>query len=181
MARNLQLVLNLGSSSVKYALFRVSVTAGRPTWDLLVDGLAEGIGTTDQCRIKHVSLAEGKSTHSMPLPDHRVALQAAIDLLPHEHIANIGSIGHRVVHGGEFFSDAALVNEGVVKSIQAAASLAPLHNPWNLLGIEMATAIFGSGTPQVAVFDTAFHQTIPKHAYLYALPNEMYEKHKIRR
>jgi len=179
-AKSLTFVLNIGSSSVKYALYRASAAA-QPTWELLVDGLAEGIGTEDQARIKHVCSEAGKSTHTMPLPDHRAALVGAIGLLPDELKAGIGSVGHRVVHGGEAFSDAALIDGAVLASIETSAALAPLHNPWNLLGIEMSTEIFGAATPQVAVFDTAFHQTLPKSAYLYALPREMYEKHAIRR
>jgi acetate kinase len=179
-AKNLQLVLNLGSSSIKYGIFRTSVAAGKPTWDLLVDGLAEGIGTNTKNRIKQET-ENGKEVHEMELPDHKFALQTVIGLLSDEHAAAIGSIGHRVVHGGEAFSDAALIDSNVIDSIKEASSLAPLHNPWNLLGIEMATDIFGADTPNVAVFDTAFHQTIPEHAYLYGLPYEMYEKHAIRR
>jgi acetate kinase len=130
MSKALSLVLNIGSSSVKYAVYRASAAGAKPTWDLLVDGLAEGIGTDDQSRIKHVCSEEGKSTHSIPLPDHRAALTSAIGLLPEEYKSNIGSIGHRVVHGGEGFSNAALVDDTVREAIKEAGALAPLHNPW---------------------------------------------------
>jgi acetate kinase len=162
--KNLQLVLNLGSSSVKYALYSVGGTAGSPTFEVLVDGLAEGIASDTKNRIK-VETPAGKETHNITLPDHKFALQTIIDLLPEEQKAGIGSIGHRVVHGGEAFSDAALIDDSVISSIEEASALAPLHNPWNLLGINMSTEFFGADTPQVAVFDTAFHQTIPGESY----------------
>ncbi|CAE8725662.1 unnamed protein product [Polarella glacialis] len=176
----MQLVLNAGSSSIKYALYQTSVVAGRPSWTRLVQGLAEGIGTGDQCRIKHVS-GEGKVVHQVHLPSHDVALKSVIDLLPKGCCDEINSVGHRVAHGGEGFSQATVVDVRVRKAIQEAAVLAPLHNPFNLLGIDVAAQLFGAECPQVAVFDTAFHQTIPPEAYMYAIPRELYEKHAIRR
>lgn len=176
-----QLVLNAGSSSVKYALYRVTAAAGsQPSWSCLAQGLAEGIGTTNQCRIKHES--EGvKTVHKGELPDHRAALTSSMNLLPEEWRKDIGSVGHRVVHGGERFKTAALIDESVLNAIKEASVLAPLHNPWNLLGVDVAAELFGSGCPQVAVFDTAFHQTMKPSAFMYALPYELYEKHHIRR
>jgi len=178
--KTLQLVLNAGSSSVKYALFRSSQGATGLTWTRLLQGLAEGIGTDSQCRIKHET-DEGKQVHKMALPNHRVALDSVVALLPKEYKESIGSVGHRVVHGGEAFSKAALVNDEVVAAIKKATALAPLHNPWNVLGIEACAELFGRDCPQVAVFDTAFHQTIPPHAFHYAIPRELYERHGIRR
>lgn len=179
--KNLQLVLNLGSSSVKYALFKVSKAATAPSWNLLVQGLAEGIGTSKQARIKHETMDTGKVTHEVELPDHRVALKSAVALLSEEHVSAIGSVGHRVVHGGETFKNAAKVDASVIAAINEAVALAPLHNPWALLGIETVTDLFGAETPQVAVFDTAFHQTMPDYAYRYAIPKDLYEKHAIRK
>lgn len=175
-----QLVLNAGSSSVKYALYRVTVAGGLPSWNCLAHGLAEGIGSTSQCRIKHE--VEGvKHVQKMALPDHKTALMASVNFLPEEWRADIGSVGHRVVHGGEHFKTAALVNDAVIKGIQEAAVLAPLHNPWNLLGIRVSQDLFGKDCPQAVVFDTSFHQTMMPSAYMYALPYELYEKHRIRR
>jgi len=179
-AKPFQLVLNAGSSSVKYALYRTSLAAGAPAWNLVLQGLAEGIGTGTQCRIKHETL-EGKKVHDVSLPDHRTALASVMDLLPKEYTASIHSIGHRVVHGGEKYKAAARVDASVIESIKEASALAPLHNPWNLLGIEVSQELLGRDCPQVAVFDTAFHQTMPPHAFMYALPYELYEKHHIRR
>mmetsp|Transcript_129360 Transcript_129360/g.258265 ORF Transcript_129360/g.258265 Transcript_129360/m.258265 type:complete len:415 (-) Transcript_129360:439-1683(-) len=178
--KSMQLVLNAGSSSVKYAVYSLSGLAGKPVWNCLVEGLAEGIGTSNQCRIKHET-ENGKEVHKTDLPDHRTAMKQIMQLLPNSYVEDISSIGHRVVHGGESFSDAAVIDATVVEHIKQAAALAPLHNPWNLLGIEVSAELFGASVPQVAVFDTAFHQTLPKHAFLYALPMEFYEKHRIRR
>lgn len=180
-AKHLQLVLNAGSSSIKYALFRATVTAGVPSWTSLVEGLAEGIGTDSQQRIKQESADEGKVVHKVPLPDHKTALNSVVSLLPKEYRDAITSAGHRVVHGGEKFSTAVVIDDEVMNAIEEASSLAPLHNPWNLLGIDVVKEIFGPSLPQVAVFDTAFHQTMKPHAYMYALPYELYEKHGIRR
>lgn len=175
-----QLVLNAGSSSVKYALYRVALAGSQPTWSCVAQGLAEGIGTTNQCRIKHESDGT-KTVHQIALPDHRAALLSSMDLLPKEWRSSIGSVGHRVVHGGEKFKSAAVIDERVREAIEEAAILAPLHNPWNLLGVNVAEELFGEDCPQVAVFDTAFHQTMQPRAFMYALPFELYTKHHIRR
>lgn len=176
------MVLNVGSSSIKYALYRsIPVAGGGAAFTRLSEGLAEGIGANMHNRIKHVCSEKGKSTHAMKLPDHRVALSAIVDLLPKEHMERVASVGHRVVHGGEKFTEACIINNDVLKDIEEASALAPLHNPFSLLGIRESAAVFGEKTPQVAVFDTAFHQTMEPHVYLYALPQELYEKHGIRR
>uniref|UniRef100_A0A7S1MMM7 Probable acetate kinase n=1 Tax=Alexandrium catenella TaxID=2925 RepID=A0A7S1MMM7_ALECA len=179
--KTLQLVLNCGSSSIKYALFLPALRAGHPTWTRLVQGLAEGIGTASQCRIKHETKEEGKVVHQLALPDHRVALNSVVDLLPKKYRDFVGSVGHRVVHGGEHFNEAAVIDEEILDAIKQATVFAPLHNPWNLLGIEVVKELLGKECPQVAVFDTAFHQTMPPHAFMYAIPIDLYEKHGIRR
>lgn len=169
-------MLNAGSSSVKYALFSI---AGAPArWSRVVHGLAEGIATKTECRIKEET-HEGKKVHKVDLPDHRTALSRVVDLLPGRD--SISSVGHRVVHGGESFKAAALINPRVLQAVRDATVLAPLHNPWNILGIEVAEELFGRDCPQVAVFDTAFHQTMPPRAYMYALPYDLYKTHHIRK
>ena len=175
-SKELLLVLNAGSSSLKYALFSI---AGAPArWSRVVHGLAEGIATKTECRIKEET-HEGKKVHKVDLPDHRTALSRVVDLLPGKD--NISSVGHRVVHGGESFKSAAVINQRVMQAVRDATVLAPLHNPWNILGIEVAEELFGRDCPQVAVFDTAFHQTMPPRAYMYALPYDLYKKHHIRK
>ena len=175
-SKELLLVLNAGSSSLKYALFGITGSPGR--WSRLVHGLAEGISTKTECRIKEET-HEGKKVHKVDLPDHRTALSRVVDLLPGKD--NISSVGHRVVHGGESFKSAALINQTVLKAVRDASVLAPLHNPWNILGIEVAAELFGQNCPQVAVFDTAFHQTMPPYAYMYALPYDLYKNHHVRK
>lgn len=179
-AEALQLVLNVGSSSVKYALYRSSVGAGAVAFRKLISGIAEGIGTESHCRIKHET-EEGKQTHQLPLPDHRTALASVMGLFSKDLLENLGSVGHRVVHGGEAFFRAAVVDEKVIEAIEKARVLAPLHNPWGLLGIRVSQELVCPNCPQVAVFDTAFHQTLQPHVFLYALPTELYEKHQIRK
>jgi len=181
MAAGIQMVLNVGSSSIKYALYRSAPVAAGVSFTRLAEGLAEGIGTNMNNRIKHVCPVAGKSTHNIELRDHAVALTSIVNLLPKEHIERVASVGHRVVHGGEKFTKASIINDEVMADIEEAIALAPLHNPFSLLGIKESAKIFGEKTPQVAVFDTAFHQTMEPHVYLYALPKELYEKHGIRR
>jgi len=175
------MVLNVGSSSIKYALYRSAPAAAGVSFTRLAEGLAEGIGTNMNNRIKHVCPLKGKSTHNIELRDHSVALTSIVNLLPKEHMERVASVGHRVVHGGEKFTKASIINDEVMADIEEAVALAPLHNPFSLLGIKESAKIFGEKTPQVAVFDTAFHQTMEPHVYLYALPKELYEKHGIRR
>ncbi len=172
------LVLNCGSSSLKYQLIDMDTT------DVLAVGLCERIGIDG--RLKHEP--EGKDTFvsEAPLPDHNAAVKAVMDaLLDKDHgvisdISEIGGVGHRVVHGGESFSESVIITPEVKAAIEDCCKLAPLHNPANLIGINACEALM-PGVPQVAVFDTAFHQTMPEKAYMYALPYEMYEKHKIRK
>jgi acetate kinase len=151
------LVLNAGSSSIKYQVF------GMDELQVLAGGLIDRIGE-----------AGGE------MASHHAALEQIIQRLQAAGIAGVDAIGHRVVHGGEHFKQPALIDATVVDTIRAMIPLAPLHNPANLEGIEVAQRLF-PGIPQVAVFDTAFHQTMPPVAFRYALPLELYQQHKVRR
>lgn len=164
------LVINSGSSSLKFSLID-SVTE-KP----VVSGLAEALGTADA--VIHISRpGSSKETHPIAHADHARAMEAALKAIDGTRVA---AIGHRVVHGGEAFSESARIDDSTLDVIRDCIPLAPLHNPANLAGISAAMARF-PGLPHVAVFDTAFHQTMPKHAYLYALPHDLYETHKVRR
>ncbi len=173
------LVINCGSSSLKYQLIDSAST------DVLAKGLVERIGIDGSC-ITHTPAGKDKVVNKTDIPDHNKAVALVIEALTDENhgviksLEEIGAVGHRVVHGGEKFNKAVLINEEVMKDIEELSSLAPLHNPANLIGIRSCQANMPS-TPQVAVFDTAFHQTMPKKAYLYGLPYEYYEKYKVRR
>ena len=172
------LVLNCGSSSLKYQLIN-SETEG-----VLAKGLCERIGIDG--KLKHEPAGKDKYESTDALPNHTVAVQAVIDaLLDPDHgvikFANeIGAVGHRVVHGGEYFAESVVITEEVKEAIQKCCDLAPLHNPANLIGIEACEKLM-PGVPQVAVFDTAFHQTMPERAYLYAIPYKYYDQYKIRK
>ncbi|MEI6131737.1 MAG: acetate kinase [Bacillota bacterium] len=173
------LVINAGSSSLKYQLINMRDEA------LLAKGLVDRIGL-DGSFIKH-SKTDGETiVHDHYMKDHTVAIKHVIDMLTnptHGVIADcdeILAVGHRVVHGGEKFSDAVIIDDEVMAAIKDCIDIAPLHNPPNIVGIEACEAVM-PGTPMVAVFDTSFHQTIPKEAYIYALPYEQYEKHRIRK
>ena len=173
------LVLNAGSSSLKIDLID---TEARET---LASGQVERIGAVSS--LASFRLGEAKPERvSLAAPDHAVALEHLLKRMreadgPDQNVLPpIEAIGHRVVHGGEQFAESALVTDEVVDAIREAFDLAPLHNPANLQGIRAARKAFPD-VPQVAVFDTAFHQTIPPEAYLYALPNRLYRRHKIRR
>ncbi|MCL2169255.1 MAG: acetate kinase [Defluviitaleaceae bacterium] len=172
------LVLNCGSSSLKYQLIDMS------TEKSLAKGLVERIGI-ENSRIVHETDKAGKITMNEDIPNHQVAVGLAIKALTDaEHgvindVSEIAAAGHRVVHGGENFSKAAIVNDEVKKAIAECSSLAPLHNPANLVGIKACEALLS--VPQVVVFDTAFHQTMPEKAFMYALPYGLYEKYKVRR
>ena len=171
------LVLNCGSSSLKYQLLDMS------TEKLLVKGLCERIGIDGY--LKH-SLPDRDHEVELPMPDHEAAVKIVMDaLVDKDHgvlksMSDIHAVGHRVVHGGEEFSESVVVNDAVEAAIDACCELAPLHNPPNLIGIRVCKKIM-PGIPNVAVFDTAFHANMPEKAYLYAVPYELYEKHKIRK
>jgi acetate kinase len=172
------LVLNCGSSSIKYQLFEM------PAGDVLAKGLVQRIGEADG-EIRQEGPA-GTVRRTEHVPDHAVGLRRAIALLtegdaaPLADVAEIGAVGHRVVHGGERFTGTVRIDDEVVEALEDYIELAPLHNPPNLLGIRVARELL-PGVPQVGVFDTAFHQTMPPHAYLYALPRALYREARIRR
>lgn len=176
------LVLNCGSSSLKYQLLDMK---NDNVYDLLAKGLVERIGMEVGC-IKHQAAGKQKIEREMQIADHTVGIKAVLEALLDKEVGvlnsleDIEAVGHRVVHGGEEFFCSALINEKVVEGIRKCCDVAPLHNPANLLGIEAVNAALPT-VPQVAVFDTAFHQTMPDYAYLYALPYTYYEKYRVRR
>ncbi len=166
------LVLNCGSSSIKYQVLAM------PGGERLARGLVQRIGEAEGSVVH-----DGETRFSGPVPDHSRALELVIEALLDGVVADlgeIGAVGHRVVHGGERFASTVRIDDAVVEAIRAHVDLAPLHNPPNLLGIEVARRLL-PGAVQVAVFDTAFHQTMPERAWRYALPDDLYRKHKIRR
>jgi acetate kinase len=173
------LVINAGSSSLKYQLINMENEL------VLAKGSAERIGI-DQSSFKHMPAGKEKLEFNTVIENHVDAIKLVLGALTHlEHgvigsMNEISSVGHRVVHGGETFSKAMLIDKDVLKAIQDNIVLAPLHNPANIMGIEACMEIMPD-TPMVAVFDTAFHQSMPKQAYMYALPYEYYEKYGIRR
>lgn len=173
------LVINCGSSSLKYQLID-SVTE-----DVLAKGLCERIGI-DGSSVTHQKAGSGKEKTQMPMADHTDAVKVVIEKLTDPKVGvistlqEIGAVGHRIVHGGEKFKGSVLIDDEVIDAITECNDLAPLHNPANLIGIHSCEKIM-PGVPMVAVFDTAFHQTMPEKAYLYGLPREYYEKYKVRR
>ena len=172
------LVVNAGSSSLKVDLIDAAEGA------TLAAGQVERIGAVTSLASFHVGGAKPERI-SLKAPDHGAALAHLLEQMreadgPEDRLPDVEAVGHRVVHGGERFAESALIDGEVVDAIRDAFDLAPLHNPANLQGIRAAQKAFPT-VPQVAVFDTAFHQTIPPEAYLYALPNRLYRRHKIRR
>ena len=171
------LVVNCGSSSLKFQLI------DSETEEVAASGLCERIGL-DGALIYKVN--GDKIKQEIDLPDHEVAIKKVLDTLLDKEIGvltsldEIGAIGHRMVHGGEKFSSSVIINEEIIKQIETCNDLAPLHNPANLLGVRACQEDM-PGVPNVVVFDTAFHQTMPSKAYLYALPKEYYEKYGVRR
>ncbi|MBQ7103408.1 MAG: acetate kinase [Anaerotignum sp.] len=173
------LVLNCGSSSLKYQLIDME------TEGVLAKGLCERIGI-EGSRLKHQPAGKDAVIFDDYQEDHSVSVKMVLDALTHpeygvvKSMSEINAVGHRVVHGGEYFANSVIINQEVIAAIEKCCELAPLHNPANLIGIAACDKIM-PGVPQVAVFDTAFHQTMPERAYMYALPYEYYEKYKIRR
>ncbi len=173
------LVINAGSSSLKYQLMDPE------TQVVLAKGLCERIGIDGRLTHK-VPATDGKFEFEIAMPTHAEAIQAVIDaLLSAEHgviksMGEIDAVGHRVVHGGEAFAGSVKIDDAVMAAIEECIPLAPLHNPANITGIKACQKVM-PGVPMVAVFDTAFHQTMPEKAYIYALPYEYYEKDKVRR
>lgn len=182
------LVLNCGSSSLKFQIIATDLeTIAQNADRRLAHGQIERIGGA---AILNFS-AEGKETErsAMPIKDIRTAIETALRWVTAEDsgiegvqgIADIHAVGHRVVHGGEQFKQSVLISEEVLRGIEDCIEFAPLHNPANIKGIQAAREIFGRNIPQAAIFDTAFHQTLPEISYLYAIPYQFYRRHKIRR
>ncbi|MFA5668387.1 MAG: acetate kinase [Balneolaceae bacterium] len=173
------LVLNCGSSSIKYQLINTD------NKDCLCKGLIERIGAVTSI-VRQEWMGEKVEKKSMVIENHASALKTIMTLLIEadndylKDLSEIQAVGHRVVHGGETFKDSVLIDDDVEQAIQQAFDIAPLHNPPNLQGIRAAKEYLPN-VPHVAVFDTAFHHSIPQHAYLYAIPNRLYRRYKIRR
>ena len=176
------LVINAGSSSLKYQLLDPA------TGELLAKGLCERIGIDGKFTYK--PQMEGKQVLDavdVAMPTHSEAIKAVMDALVDKDngviasMSEIDAVGHRVVHGGEAFSGSVRIDDKVMAALEECIPLAPLHNPANITGIKACMDVMGPDVPQVAVFDTAFHQTMPPKAYIYALPYEYYEKDKVRR
>lgn len=173
------LVINCGSSSLKFQLINSE------SEQCIAKGLCERIGI-EGSQITYTPAGGEKEKTVTPLPDHTEAIRLVLEALTNEKtgvvksLEEIGAVGHRVVHGGEKFAESVVIDDEVMKAIEACNDLAPLHNPANLIGINACRKLM-PGTPMVAVFDTAFHQTMPEEAYMYGLPVEYYEKYKIRR
>jgi len=170
-ARNI-LVINCGSSSIKFALVNEAHS------QFTLSGLAERLGS--HAAVLHWQRGGEKDSLMIPNGDHRAALAQLLPLVQGASGGKLHGIGHRVVHGGEHFTAASRLDEATLRAIRATAPLAPLHNPANLQGIEAAIKLYPNLT-QVAVFDTAFHQTLPEHAFRYALPDSLYREHGVRR
>ena len=181
------LVLNVGSSSLKFQLVRTDQDRlAQNSDEKLARGTIERLGGEAVLTLRAGGGAVQKTTAH--LRDHRAAVEHIVAWLVAEESgvglggrANIDAVGHRVVHGGERFTRSVQIDDEVLRGIEDTIDLAPLHNPANLRGIAAARAVLGAGVPQVAVFDTAFHNTLPDHAYLYAIPYQLYRRYKIRR
>ena len=172
------LVINCGSSSLKFQLINAE------TEKVLAKGLCERIGIDG--RLTYQPAGGEKEKSDLAMPTHTEAIQIVIDALTNEKtgvvksLDEIGAVGHRLVHGGEKFASSVVITDEVKKAVEECNDLAPLHNPANLIGVAACEKLM-PGTPMVAVFDTAFHQTMPEKAYMYGLPYEYYEKYKVRR
>ena len=175
------LVINAGSSSLKYQLIDME------TEHVLAKGLCERIGLDGH--LKHTPLVGGKPVfdEDLPMPTHSEAIAAVIDKLTSAEygvvasMKEIDAVGHRVVHGGEKFACSVKIDDAVMAALEECTPFAPLHNPANITGINACRAVMGDDVPMVAVFDTAFHQTMPGKAYMYAIPYEYYQNDGIRR
>ncbi|MFJ8255766.1 acetate kinase [Peribacillus asahii] len=170
------MAINAGSSSLKFQLFEM------PSETVITKGYVERIGLKDS--VFNLTVQGQKVTETLHIPNHEVAVELLLEkLIQHQVISSfeeINGVGHRVVHGGEVFSDSVLITEEVIEELERLSELAPLHNPANITGIIAFQRILGD-TPAVAVFDTAFHQTMPSSAYMYSLPYEYYENYGIRK
>ena len=172
------LVVNAGSSSLKYQLFDTNAN------DIIAKGLCEYIGT--EGNIKHEVAGKDAVKKDIPMPNHSVAMSIVVDMLTDPEVGcikdmkEIEAVGHRIVHGGAYFSESVIVNDEVMEKLGLCLSVAPLHTAAHIMGINGCLDVMGD-TPQVLVFDTAFHQTMPEEAYMYPIPYELYEKYHIRR
>ena len=172
------LVINCGSSSLKYQLI------DSESEKVLAKGLCERIGIDG--RLTYSPTGGEKEVTDAPMPTHTEAIQLVLDALTNEKtgviksLDEVGAVGHRLVHGGEKFACSAVITDEMIAAVEECNDLAPLHNPANLIGVDACKKCM-PGVPMVGVFDTAFHQTMPKEAYMYALPYEYYEKYKVRR
>ncbi len=176
------LVINCGSSSIKYQLLDMK---SDDVYDLIAKGIVEKIGL-ESGDFQYAPAGREKIVRELAIPDHKVGIELVMNALTDKEIGvlksieDIEAVGHRVVHGGEYFTGSALIDDDVIKKIEICCDFAPLHNPAHILGIRAVQAVLPS-VPQVATFDTAFHQTMAPYAYMYALPYEYYEKYGIRR
>ena len=174
------LVINCGSSSLKYQLIDME------NENVLAKGLCERIGI-DGSKLTHKVPGREDYVKETPMGDHKVAVELVLEALMDEvngvikNVEEISAVGHRVLHGGQTYSDSIVVNDDVKRVIREYFDLGPLHNPANLIGIEACEAALPASVPQVAVFDTAFHQSMPAKAYMYAIPYEYYEKYGVRK
>ena len=173
------LVINCGSSSLKFQLINAQ------SEELIAKGLCERIGI-EGSQMTYTPTGKDKIQVTKPMPDHTAAVKLVLDALTNkdtgvvESLDEIGAVGHRIVHGGENFARSTLITDEVIRAIEACNDLAPLHNPANLIGINSCRELMPH-TPMVAVFDTAFHQTMPAEAYLYGIPYHYYADYKVRR
>ncbi|HCT90104.1 MAG TPA: acetate kinase [Lachnospiraceae bacterium] len=172
------LVINCGSSSLKYQLINSE------SEEVLAKGLCERIGIDGRLTYQKAGL--DKEVTDAPMPTHKEAIKMVLDALTNDKtgaigsLSEVGAVGHRMVHGGEKFTSSAVINDEMIKAVESCNPLAPLHNPANLIGVNACKELMPD-VPMVGVFDTAFHQTMPKEAYLYGLPYEYYEKYGVRR
>ncbi|MCI8591268.1 MAG: acetate kinase [Lachnospiraceae bacterium] len=172
------LVINCGSSSLKYQLINSE------SEEVLAKGLCERIGIDGRLTYQKAGL--DKEVTEAPMPTHKEAIKMVLDALTNDKtgaiasLSEVGAVGHRMVHGGEKFTSSAVINDEMIKAVESCNPLAPLHNPANLIGVNACKELMPD-VPMVGVFDTAFHQTMPKEAYLYGLPYEYYEKYGVRR
>ena len=173
------LVINCGSSSLKYQLINMEDES------VICKGICERIGIEGSF-IKHEA-NDGKWTVEVPFPTHTEAFAKVVEMMTTgegkviDDVKEVSAIGHRVAHGAESFKESTLVNDEVIAEIGRLGAIAPLHNPAHVLGLNSAKSVFGADVPNVVVFDTVFHATMPRKAYMYAVPYEWYEDHKVRR
>ncbi|MCR5245991.1 MAG: acetate kinase [Bacteroidales bacterium] len=176
------LVINCGSSSIKYQLLDMK---SDDVYDIMAKGIVEKIGLPEGI-LTHKPTGKKNLVKELPIPDHNVGMKLVLDALVDPECGvlksfdDIEAVGHRIVQGADFFPGSCLVDDEVLRKIEICCDFAPLHNPAHLLGIHAMTAVL-PGVPQVVVFDTAFHQTMPDYAYMYALPYEYYTKYHVRR